>query len=150
MPCPLDGAGDRGQRSEVTLSAQRAAEQYAHVSALDEPIHGTGERDGVHVPGVVLAEGGQTPDRQPGRMIGAIAQREDAEEDQRGDLYDVDGDVDGGGSASALLRDPCDEEGEDDGDQGHEDRAGDGAEGKIHFNSSHDIFIPSPYSRCTL
>ena len=59
-----------------------------------------------------------------GRMVDAIAKGQHAEDDQRGDLHDVDGDVDGRGCARALLRDPRHEEREDDRDQRHEDGPG--------------------------
>ena len=38
-------------------------------SARDEPVHGTAQRDGVDVPGVVLAERRQAADRQARRMV---------------------------------------------------------------------------------
>ncbi len=57
-------------------------------------------------------------------MIGAIAQRQYAEDNQRRDLHDVDGQVDGRRSTSALRCDPRHKEREHNRDQRHEDRSG--------------------------
>ena len=73
----------------------------------------------------VILEGGRA-----GRVAGAIAERQDAEDDQCGDLNDVDGKVDGSGCACAFGGNPCNEEGEEDSNQGHEERTGIGT---AHF-----------------
>ncbi len=52
-----------------------------------------------------------------GRMVGAIAKGQHAENDQRGNLDNIDGHVDRRGCAGALLCDPGHEEREDDRDQ---------------------------------
>ena len=61
------------------LAVALVVDRGAHVSELDEPIDRTGERDGVDVPGGVLAERRQASDRQARRLVLASVAR--AQED---------------------------------------------------------------------
>ena len=74
-----------------------------------------------------------------GRMVGAIAEGQDAEDNQGGDLNNVDGDVDGRRCAGALGGDPGHEEREDDRDECHEERPGVGAAHEVGIEEADHV-----------
>ena len=77
--------------------------------------------------------------RRPRRMIRAIAQGEHAEDEQCGNLDDIDCEIYRCRCASALLRDPGNEERKHDGDHGHKDRAGIGTANEVRVEESHHV-----------